>query len=70
MANNKNTVSTRTDSPTEEVQTARTKEVAQRAYEIFLARGGQEGSDLDDWLQAERELSEEMPRRQAATSQR
>jgi hypothetical protein len=33
-----------------------TEEIAQRAYEIFLARGGEPGHDLDDWLQAESEL--------------
>jgi len=27
-----------------------------RAYEIYLARGASEGSDLEDWLQAEREV--------------
>ena len=27
-----------------------------RAYEIYMERGGQPGHDLDDWLQAEREL--------------
>jgi Protein of unknown function (DUF2934) len=27
-----------------------------RAYELYLARGDQPGSALDDWLQAEREL--------------
>jgi hypothetical protein len=27
-----------------------------RAYEIYLERGEQPGCDLDDWLQAEREL--------------
>lgn len=30
--------------------------IAKRAHEIYLARGGTHGSDLDDWLQAEREL--------------
>ena len=30
--------------------------IACRAYELFLARGAQHGRDLDDWLQAEREL--------------
>ena len=34
-------------------------EIAQRAYEIFLARGGEPGHDLDDWLQAESELLRE-----------
>lgn len=33
-----------------------TDRIAQRAYELFLNRGGQDGGDLDDWLQAEREL--------------
>ncbi len=27
-----------------------------RAYEIFEARGRTHGHDLDDWLQAEREI--------------
>ncbi len=36
-----------------------TEEIAQRAYEIFLARGGEPGHDLDDWLQAESELLRE-----------
>ena len=27
-----------------------------RAYELYLERGDQPGSALDDWLQAEREL--------------
>ena len=31
--------------------------VAARAYELYLARGGSDGQDLDDWLEAERELS-------------
>ena len=32
------------------------EQIAVRAYEIFVARGGQHGSDVADWLQAEREL--------------
>lgn len=32
-------------------------DVARRAYELFLSRGAQHGSDLEDWLQAERQLS-------------
>ena len=31
-------------------------EIRRRAYEIYLERGGQPGGELDDWLQAEREL--------------
>jgi len=34
------------------------EEVAVRAYFLFLERGGEGGRDLDDWLLAERELSD------------
>jgi hypothetical protein len=48
--------------PTDEIKTATApseEEIARRAYEIFLRRGGDHGNDIEDWLQAERELSEE-----------
>lgn len=35
----------------------RADRVAMRAYELYLARGGSDGQDFDDWLAAERELS-------------
>jgi hypothetical protein len=31
-------------------------DVARRAYEIYQNRGGNHGADLDDWLEAERQL--------------
>jgi hypothetical protein len=31
-------------------------DIACRAYEIYLQRGGEHGHDVDDWVQAEREL--------------
>ena len=31
-----------------------------RAYELYLRRGGEDGSDIDDWLQAETEMAGEM----------
>ena len=34
------------------------EEVQRRAYEIYLSQGGTDGRDLDNWLQAERELSQ------------
>ena len=37
-------------------------EIQLRAYWIHLDRGGQHGYDLDDWLQAERELLDELRR--------
>jgi len=30
--------------------------IRERAYQLFEARGGQPGHELDDWLQAEREI--------------
>jgi Protein of unknown function (DUF2934) len=35
---------------------ARDGDIRCRAYEIYLERGQQPGAELDDWLQAEREL--------------
>lgn len=32
------------------------QEIAVRAHELYLERGAVEGHDLEDWLQAEREL--------------
>jgi hypothetical protein len=32
--------------------------IAERAYALYLARGCEDGRDVDDWLQAERELRE------------
>jgi len=33
------------------------EEIRLRAYEIYIARCGQAGNELEDWLQAERELA-------------
>jgi Protein of unknown function (DUF2934) len=33
-------------------------EIRERAFEIHIERGGIHGCDLEDWLQAERELQE------------
>ena len=48
------------------VQAAKTApshdEIAQRAYEIYVARGQAGGHDLEDWIQAERELLEKAHR--------
>ena len=32
-------------------------EIARRAYDLYLARGCEDGHDVEDWLQAERELN-------------
>jgi hypothetical protein len=45
---------------------ARDEEIRRRAYEVYLERGEQPGRDLDDWLQAERELERGVLRRAQA----
>ena len=40
--------------------------IESRAHEIFVARGAEPGHDLENWLQAERELLEEMQRSEAS----
>ena len=50
--------------PSQEAETAETssgrlardEKIRRRAYEIYRERGEQPGRELDDWLQAEREL--------------
>ncbi len=37
-------------------------DIAGRAYDLYLARGCEPGHDVDDWLQAERELRDAMSR--------
>ena len=33
-------------------------EVAKKAYDLYLSRGGGHGSDFDDWIEAEKQLKE------------
>ena len=35
----------------------REDKIRRRAYELYVERGGELGRDIEDWLQAERELS-------------
>jgi hypothetical protein len=44
------------------------EEIQLRAYEIYLERGGLPGNELDDWLQAERELNRTAPSKSARFS--
>jgi hypothetical protein len=46
----------RTEQPPQKVAPTR-EEIQRRAYDLYERRGGRKGSDLDDWLQAERDLS-------------
>src|SRR5690349_23801789 len=36
-------------------------DIARRAYQLYEERGGGHGHDVDDWLQAERELRRALP---------
>ena len=33
--------------------------IARRAHELYLQRGGEHGKDVEDWVRAEKELSDE-----------
>lgn len=43
----------------------REERIRRRAYELYLRRGNQQGSDIDDWLQAEREILSVLAARKA-----
>jgi hypothetical protein len=36
-------------------------QIANRAFEIYVARGGEHGHDVSDWFEAERQLKMEPP---------
>jgi hypothetical protein len=60
MAKSRNTTSaTATEAPEQARETVgapNPDRISQRAYELYLQRGGSDGRDWDDWLEAEREL--------------
>ncbi len=35
------------------------EEIVRRAHELYLQRGGEHGKDVEDWVKAEKELSDE-----------
>jgi len=42
------------------------EDIELRAYHIYLQRGGAHGRELEDWLQAERQVLEELKRDKAS----
>jgi hypothetical protein len=46
------------------------REIEERAYFLYLARGGVDGDSQSDWLQAERELREELGSPTGSTGRR
>jgi len=53
----KNVVAMRRPASTSERVNPSSGEIAKRAFEIYCERGGLDGYDVQDWLQAERELT-------------
>jgi hypothetical protein len=43
-----------------------TEDIEFRAYQIYLRRGATHGHDLDDWLQAERQVLQELKKNKAS----
>ena len=59
----KSTEKSSLESPPQTAAGAPTREdIEVRAYEIYVERGRAHGQDVDDWLQAERELVEKYGR--------
>ena len=46
------------------------EEIRHRAYEIHIERGGFHGCDMDDWLQAERELQKKYNKNSGAVTRK
>lgn len=42
------------------------QQIRDRAYELYEARGREDGHDLNDWLRAEEEIKQQKPRTKAA----
>jgi len=40
-------------------ETTAQQTIQQRAYDLYLRRGQEQGHELEDWLQAEREMMEQ-----------
>ena len=53
------TAQARNDGDPRDPSEFRMNRIAARAHQIYLARGGEHGRDMEDWLQAEREIDNE-----------
>ena len=45
------------------------RDIARRAFQRFEARGHEHGKDVDDWLEAEREVRQQQPETQFVRSE-
>ena len=64
------TVKPSTPAPTTTPAKIPHEKIAQRAYEKWVQRGRPQGTDVQDWVEAEAELRAELSRAQASTSRR
>jgi hypothetical protein len=46
--------------PEQDFAEQRLERIAARAYDLYQARGGEHGQDVDDWLQAEQQVDAEI----------
>jgi hypothetical protein len=37
-----------------------TEEIARSAYELYVRRGGEHGKDVEDWIAAEKDLTDKL----------
>jgi hypothetical protein len=37
-----------------------TEEIARRAHELYVQRGGEHGKDVEDWIAAEKDLTDKL----------
>jgi len=44
-------------------------QIANRAFEIYISRGGEHGHDVGDWFEAEQQLRAELQPKKRATKQ-
>jgi hypothetical protein len=64
--NAKELIILQSSAPTTDAQSELQEEVRRRAYELYEERGGGEGRELDDWLQAEAEVTQSTAKVKAA----
>lgn len=58
MASTGGTAPTRSTTESTGKKSPTWEEIQVRAYEIYLERGGTDGSDIEDWFRAEREFQQ------------
>jgi len=66
MPPKKKTAATNGASPKPKVAQPPHEEIELVAYQVFLERGGAHGHDLEDWLEAERELQKKYTKKPVA----